>query len=268
MIGFISKYPDFNFLKKLGEFKEVKKNIDQDLEGIFIDWCSNSVCKDAWIKQASLLQTYIKTGIPIVIFDRYFSLTEKEVKWIKKFNVYLFEPALNSGRIGFNYLPEWISEFKSFDYNEKNERLYDLMLPVFVEESKYWKAYAKKFPKRKVVYCIPNESDILLYNGDFDESNFVVAIDTKKAYDIGYLNPMYINAMNSGCLPMLPSKHKYFHGLFKGLVVDDLKRLDYNISLFKDVKNVIIDEIFDRIKTKWSEFTIDHAANTIKALLL
>jgi hypothetical protein len=67
-----------------------------------------------------------------------------------------------------------------------------------------------------------------------------------------------------GCLPLLPEKHKYFHGLFKGLVVSNLKEMDFYVSLYGKVKDTIIEEIFDRIKTEWSEFTVDHASDIIR----
>ena len=70
--------------------------------------------------------------------------------------------------------------------------------------------------------------------------------------------------MNLGCLPLLPVDHKYFHSMFKGLVVNDLNEMDYYVSLYGRVKGVIIEEILDRIKNDWSEFTIDYAVDMIR----
>jgi hypothetical protein len=67
-----------------------------------------------------------------------------------------------------------------------------------------------------------------------------------------------------GVLPLLPMQHKYFHGLFNGLIVEDLKSLDMTVSMFGKLKDVVIEELFDRIKTDWNEFTIDHAVDVIR----
>jgi hypothetical protein len=78
------------------------------------------------MKQASILQYYIK-HIPVVIFDRYFSLNEREIGFVKKYDVKLFEPALNSNRYGFTYLPEWIDSLEI--ENDEVIREYDLIYP-------------------------------------------------------------------------------------------------------------------------------------------
>ena len=52
--------------------------------------------------------------------------------------------------------------------------------------------------------------------------------------------------------------------MFKNLIASDIKELEYYVSLYYKVKDVIIEEIFDRIKNEWSEFTVDHAASVIR----
>jgi hypothetical protein len=280
MIGVMTYNPDTIFLEKLNlPITFIDEN--DEVDGLFIDWVPKiPVYEDAWMAQASLLQKYIKLGIPIVIFDRLFSLTEKEVNWIKKFNTYLFEPALNSGRIGFNYLPEWIHNFEIY---EKEDREYDFVyshnrLEYNLNEFEKWvKDYARLFPNKKVAYSSTSISDFkkeefkrdnLVFidskNHIYNIGNTTIAIDTKKSYEIGYFNPMYFFAMNLGCLPFLPVDHKYFHSMFKGLVINDIRDMDYYISLFSNVKYVVIEEIFDRIKREWNEFTIDHAVDVVR----
>ena len=46
--------------------------------------------------------------------------------------------------------------------------------------------------------------------------------------------------------------------------MDDLQEMDYFVSLYGRVSDTIIEEIFYRIKTKWSEFTVDHACDAIR----
>ena len=271
----LSDYDPPNPLDKLDP--ENPLNIDK----LFIDWVpKTTLYEDAWMVQASLLQTYIKTGIPIVIFDRTFSLTKEEVDWVKKFNVYLFEPALNSGRNDFRYLPEWISDFTIWN---RDDREYDL---VYSHENveyqlrgfeKWIKDYARIFHDKKVAYSTLNISDFK--KEEFTQNNLVflkekypihimgnmtVAFDSDEAYRIGHLNQSHFISMNMGCLPLLPVEHKYFHSIFNGLVVHDLQEMDFFVSSFGSIRNEIIEEIFERIQKEWSEFTLDHALNTIR----
>lgn len=283
MIIVMSEHPDEEFLNRLNlpiSFMEEHVGTE-DITGLFLDWVpKTSAYENAWIAQASLLQRVINKDIPIVIFDRSFSLTEKETKWLNKHNVYLFEPALNSGRSGFQYLPEWVQSFEIAIDDEDRE--FDLVYSNHEVEyhiksfDKWYKDYARLFPDKKVAYSTNSISDFkkedyknnnLIYVDHpliFNEGYTTLAIDKEKIYEMGYFNPIYFHAMNLGCLPLLPSEHKYFHGMFKGLIADDLKELDYYVSTFKHVKDVIIEEIFERIKEDWNEFTIDYAADTIR----
>jgi hypothetical protein len=254
----------------------------KDIDGLFIDWVPKLPHSEgAWFKQASLLQEYIKTDIPIVIFDRYFYLNEKEVNWIKKFNVTLFEPALNSDRSGFRYLPEWIDSFE-IETEYDNEREYDLIysgIDYNIPEFEKWIVeYAMLFPEKKVGYSIGSLSsefkkeeykkkNLTEINTGYATGNTTVVIDSKESYQRGYLDSRYFDAMRNGCLPFLPEQHKYFHGLFKGLVIEDLQSLNFCVSAFGKVRDVVIEELFDRIKTHWNEFMIDHATDVIRSCL-
>jgi hypothetical protein len=282
MIVLMSNRLDEIFLEKLNLPVSFLSENMEDITGLFFDWVpKTSAYEDAWMVQASLLQEHIKTDIPIVIYDRYLSLSEKEVEWVNKFNVKLFEPALNSGRSGFQYLPEWCSNFEIVIDDE--DRIFDLVYSHHELEfnirnfEKWFVDYGRLFPEKKVVYSAISISDFkkeeyksnnLTYldhhHPIFNEGNFTVAIDKNVMYDIGHFNPMYFYAMNLGCLPLLPFEHKYFHGMFKGLVIQNLNDMDYYISTFGKVKDVVIEELFDEIKDKWNEFTVDHAADIIR----
>jgi hypothetical protein len=283
MILLMSENPDEIFLNRLNlPMSFPGEHTDWDnVSGLFLDWVPKiPAYEDAWFAQASILQKLIKRDIPIVIYDRSFSLDEKEVRWLNKFNVYLFEPALNSGRSGFRYLPEWISSFDVMDDdNDRFDVIYghtDLELNIKNFE-KWIRDYGRLFPDKKVAYSSKKLSDFkkeeyksnnlkhLEYNENiFSRGNFTVAIDKDMMYEIGYLNPMYFYAMNLGCLPLLPSKHKYFHGMFDKLVVNDLQEMNFFVSSIKYVKDVVIKEVLDRIKSDWNEFTVEHAVDVIR----
>lgn len=286
MIGVLSNKLSESFLEKLGLsyffISEFNPQHPIDVDGLFIDWVSKvSENEVAWMRQASLLQTYIKTGIPIVIFDREMSLTEKEVEWCKKFNVYLFEPYLNSGRSDFAYLPEWIDDTEILIGNE--DRFFDVVYSHHKVEwqlkgfEKWIQEYARVFHDKNVGYSSVTVSDFkkeefakdnLVFQNHhlYNEGNFTVAFDTEKMYKAGYFRPMYFYAMNLGCLPLLPVEHKYFHGMFQGTIVKDMKDMDYFVSTIstKGIREIVIEEIFDRIKQEWNEFTLQHATDVIR----
>jgi len=281
MIGILSNNIDETFLQKLDKPYTIIDDPSNfvDLDGLFIDWVPKTTeYEGAWMEQASLLQTFIKSGISIVIFDRFFSLTEKEVKWVKKFNVKLFEPAINSDRIGFDYLPEWIN---NCNFVENNNREYDLVysneqLEYRIAEFEKWiKDYSRLFPDKKVAYFTNKISEfkaeeykkdnlILLDTPVYAFGKSTIALDNEKSYKIGHLDSIVFFAMKMGCMPILPAKHKYFHGLFEGLIAHDLQEMNYYVSALSKVKNVVIEEIFDRLKDEWSEFLVDHATDVIR----
>jgi hypothetical protein len=278
MIGILSKNVTSEW--KIKHVREIDIRNPVDISGLFIDWIPKLPEYEVdWMKQASILQYYIK-HIPVVIFDRYFSLNEREIGFVKKYDVKLFEPALNSNRYGFTYLPEWIDSLEI--ENDEVIREYDLIYPnlehSIKEFDKWIGEYSLLFTDKNIGYStkinIPdskkeeyrkkflNETD-----KGYESGKTTLVIDRPKAYKMGYLNSKYFTAMRYGCLPILPAEHKYFHGLFKGLIVEDLKDLDYIVSMFGKLKDIIIEEIFDRIKKDWSEFTVEHTIDVIKGCL-
>ncbi len=286
MIGILSKNPDDKFLHKLNLPYKLIDEFDPknplNVDGLFIDWVPKiPVYEDAWMRQASLLQANIKSGMPIVIFDRAFSLTEKEVDWCRKFNTHLFDPALHSDRIGFRYLPEWIYAYDIAVGDEDRE--HDVVYSHYQLEyqlkgfEKWIKDFARLFPEKRVAYSSFTISEFKIEEFKknnleflpqrhpiFDSGHFTVAFDVDRAYKVGYFSNQHFFAMNMGCLPLLPIEHKYFHGMFKGLIAKDLTEMEYYVSLYGRVKDVMIEEIFDRVRTIWPEFTVDHATDIVR----
>ena len=152
---------------------------------------------------------------------------------------------------------------------------------VLKEFEKWFKDFSRLYPEKNVAYSTfkitdfkkeEYKKDNLIYlhqhHPIYNEGKFTVAIDDEQAYKIGYISPIVFSSMILGCIPILPVEHKYFHGLFKGLIAKDVQELEYYVSLYGRVRDVLIEEIFDRIQTEWSEFTVDHAANVIRNCLL
>lgn len=280
MIGIFSKAPDEVFLKKLNlPYKILDGSNAEKIDGLFLDWVPPSLEKD-FIYQAQLVERYIKK-IPIVIFDRHFAVTHQEASWMKRFKCFMFEPAILTGRSEFIYLPEWTSYYSVMDTDERSYDVIDISqnLEYKIESfEKWYMEYARLFPRKKVAYYTRNLTDfkrdeytknnLIFIEGkvlpDYTCSNFTVINGSSNVYDIGYMNPVYFIAMNQGCLPLLPEEHRFFHVLFKNLILSDIQEMDYYVSLYGKVKNVIIEEIFDRMKKYFPEFTVEYAADIVR----
>lgn len=249
----------------------------EQIDGLFLDWVSPDRELD-FIYQAKLLETFIKK-VPVVIFDRYFSLTEKEVEYVKKFNVHLFEPAIKN-RKEFVYLPIWISDYSILESDKRDfdvVHIYKNIEYRIGAFEKWYVEYSRLFPHSIVGYYTRNlkdfkkkeyeksnlkfiESEVI---PNYSISNFTIAIDTNKAYEIGYFDPMYFFVMNQGCVPLLPMEHRFFHCIFKNLVVKDLKDVEYYVTLYK-YRDMIIEDIFSDIKKYFPEFTIEYVSDIVR----
>jgi hypothetical protein len=280
MIGIFTKSPDEEFLKHLKlPFKllDVGSNAEK-IDGLFLDWVPPSFEED-FIYQAQLVEDNIKK-IPIVIFDRHFTVSYQEASYMKKYKTFLFEPALVTGRSEFVYLPEWTSYYSVLDDDERTYKVVDISknLEYRIESfEKWYKEYARLFPDKKVAYYTRNLKDfkkeeykknnLIFIEGkvlpDYTCAEFTIINGSRNAYDIGYFDPVYFIAMNQGCIPLLPEEHRFFHSIFRHLIVKDIQEMDYYVSLYKS-RAAIIEDIFDRIKKYFPEFTVEYASDIIR----
>ena len=256
-----------------------EKNDLPELSGLLIDWVPKT--NPNFTKQAVIIENYTKKKIPIVLFDRYLSLSKKEDNWLRKFRVFFFEPAINYRR-GFSYLPQWIEkpDFKYYS-KDKNQREYDLAYKCdnlnnnLKNFEKYYFEYAKLYPDKNVVYSTNNINKHKekqykefglkrVFDFYFSQATFTIAIDTEKNYNIGYLDENVFEAMSKNCLPLLPTEHKYFNAMFSGLTLSVWSDVTYCIDMLGGTKEVIIEEIYGKIEKVYPEFMIDNVVEVIK----
>jgi len=232
-IGILSNFIDDIFLKNFPyKYSFIKLTTDK-YDGFFIDWVPRFQ-NEEFLVQCALIEIH-KNTVPIVIFDRFMSLSQEEVKWLSKYmNVFLFEPALIH-RYGFQYLPTWITDFSILknNYDRKDNLI--------------------RFSE-------------LHDNVDFADINYILA-DCQSDYKIGYLNKKIFDIMNKGCIPLLPIDHKYFNTLFHGLIVKSKTDLELYISGYHRVNVPIIEEIFDNLKKYYPEFLVENAISRISECL-
>lgn len=245
------------------------------LDGLIID-CMDKENYKAWVYQAALIEEYTKKT-KIVMFDRYFSITEKEFDWLKKFNVTFFEPAINN-RIGFKYLPYWVDDIKIDWLDDKERKIHLAYSHKNLEDrlkyfEKYYGEYAKLFPKVSVYYSTLKLNDIkkkeyennnLVFHKmiDFRNVSYSIVIGSKKDYEIGYLDESVFNLLKYGCVPILAVEHKYFHALFGKFVTNNVNITDYFTSM-SGISNALIEGILDNLHNLFPEFLIDNVAEVI-----
>ena len=251
---------DEDLYGSLSTLKTIKLNSEvkfPELRGLFIDWINtpNKVKPSKeYAHQAALISYYSKKNIPIIIFDRYMCITSKEYKWLTKFNAYFYEPALNYRR-GFEYQPHWMrlddNELLSFDEDER-EYVLGHIGPQTDSFEKYYNSYHKKFPDSNFDHRVESWKEI----------QYMVAIDSKKHYNIGYLNYDIINAMSNGCMVLYPIEHKYFTNIFESIIVKDVNDIMYWTHTLTQIMRIdFMMGVYRNIRERYPEFTIK---NTIE----
>ena len=287
MIGVISFKE--NIVSKLRESLPVINVYDlvdrgfPKLDGLFIDWIDQSIMPDEYAMQAAVIEKYIRTKIPVVIFDGELAMTKREYDWLKKFKVFFFEPALQNRR-EFGYLPHWLDNIKT-DFEREEERPFALAYSTINLEDKlrsfekYYRKYALLFPDKKVLYQTEKldkvkhqqyERDNMVNQAiiDWEEVDFTILVDSKRNYEIGYLNPWTFYIMENGCVPLLPLEHRFFGNMFHKLTVDNVEDVDWIVRSLAKVKWTLLDDIYNNVKTLYPEFLIDNVAEVIKNCLV
>lgn len=265
-------------LSKISEISLLKSDKDfTKLSGVFIDWYPTATKTTAGkaknlLLQSTLLEIAIKKKIPIVVFDRHMRMTRKEFKWLRRYNVYFFEPNVMT-RIGFSYMPFWTRTKTMNDIElEEKERPLDLVYKGDIGKNiksfeKYYVAYNALHPERKVFHgSIQHSSVPYKKKFSYKDSKCTVLIGSSQNYKSGYLTNA-LEALHCGCIPLLPTEHRFYHGLFKNVVVSNAKEIHWYISAFEHIQFGTLLDIYERIDSMFPEMKVDHTAQLIKHCL-
>lgn len=278
------KFGVFNIREDLSKYLETLFDIydleeDHDVDCIFIDWVPPE--SYGFVRQAEIVENYVRKKTPTIVFDRHLSMTYKEYVWLKRFAVFFFEPAINH-RIGFTYIPQWTTPLEE-NWQRRYvgaERSVDLFCMEDLNNKvksfeKYYKEYASLNPDKNVVSIVPFKKDYENYNINYAKEDlkytdikYMVLIGSVTDYRVGYLPDQVFNCMKGGILPMLPVEHRFFGSMFRHLVVENERDIDYFISLIRDgVRYAMIEDIFENMEEYHPEFKIDYVLEKIKFYL-
>jgi len=252
------------------------------IDGLFVDWLPST--DNLFSHQAVIIDTYVKQGIPTIIFDRYFNLTYEHYNWLSKFSVTFLEPAI-CNRSGFEYFPFWTKPLdeKWYSYIKEDERPYDLIYQGELEDrvasfEKYFLGYMKIYPKTKSLTSskwrsLTKRLDEFRQYGEFTDESikwqngyFTILIGSKFDYKTGYLREDLFDILKQGCLTLLPEEHRFFSGAFQRVRVEDESYLNYFFVSHKDIRPVVIEELYSKILETFPEMDINVATERIRSI--
>jgi hypothetical protein len=257
-----------------------------DIMGLFIDWLPKELNEKHFIKQATVLQEYVKRGIPVVLFDRHTTISQQEYKWLSKYNVTFMEPRVRF-RQGFEWCPQWTGPLPDDFWAGTKDKPRSIKLayrgPLATQIKsfeKYYKTYATIYPGSTTVYKCTDldgwksnsqkdklkewqEHNLVPQNTlknpfEFEDVDTTVLISSYKDYASGYLPDNLFSMMKSGVIPLLPIEHRFFGAMFDNLIVKNETDVHYAVETYPKVRGVIIEEIFDNIFNRYPEFKLDY----------
>lgn len=284
MIGF------FNFEKQITDYFSdaiiirIEGDSFPEIEGLVIDWIYSPNKKQPTIsfaRQASIVERYVKKGLPTFIFDRFSSITFKEFKYLKKFNTKLFEPYLIS-RDGFGYLPFWIHNIYDLNIYDREDREFDITFKGYLTDKiksfeEYYVDIKQHYPKYKIAF----EADIknskvneykdmdinYIESLDITRSKMSIVIGSKNDYKNGKLDYLYAESINNGCIPLVANDNRFYNGF--PTCIDSIK--NNPIPMFKlflestkDLKYGILMGTYEYIEKFHPEMKVNYVVDIIK----
>jgi hypothetical protein len=281
LLGELSKHFDIIDLNDIIDAPEIPPNID--LDALFIGWVPRYkfVDKDKagyLLKQTNIIEKYTKKKLPIIIFDEKMSMNRKEVLWLRKYGVKLFEPALNF-RKEFKYLPFPLKLKKleeiPFNVSPRNHPLAwkgNLTDKIKTFE-KYYVSYAKLYPGD---FNILYDSEIEKFKKEeYDNLNIeyrkeidlqdvkcTLIIGSKREYRIGYINPFFIEALENNIIPLIAKENRYFNGISP--LVQCTNEISYYTDNYEATYIGYIFDIYESIRRFYPEFDVNYSIDVIK----
>jgi len=252
-----------------------------DIDALYVDWETGDKRRPVMVRQARVMDTYVKKKIPVVLFDRHLRLTNKEYNWLRKFKVFFFEPAINYRR-KFRYIPVWteIYDLHTFPNIEFDRRIdlgsFDDLGNKLKAFEKYNVMFGQLYPKWKNHYNHLRalekreeykESNVHISRVESNDTKCFILTGTQKAYEMGYLYPYVFDHMRNGCLPLLPQEHRYFHCLFSDTVIEKMGDINYILEGWDVLCIPTLVDIYERVEKYYPEMKVNHTVDVITKCL-
>lgn len=281
-----------NVNKRLAEYLSVHFTVadinhleeDVKIQSLLVDWIpkssknlSRKVASNL-LKQTETVEMCIKNKIPVVIFDRYLSISKKEEIWFIKHGVKLFEPAVNN-RKNFKYLPfpVEIKEFKDVKLNEK-DRNYPLAYKGSLSDKlksfeKYYVKYAELYPQDSNIIYDSKIDDLkkeeydnygIEYKEDIhlSDAKCIVIIGSRREYRVGYISSIISEALENNCLPLIAEENRFFNAL--PFVVKNPRDISWYVDMYNNTYAACMIDLYNNIKRNYPEFDINNVTNILR----
>ena len=231
-------------------------------EYYLIDWIPNDINTITFCKS-------LDENVPIIVFDRYCSISNDDFIWLDNRNSVLMEPAINH-KNGFIFQPYWI-DFNKITFNHKerpyiigykhksyvNDDIFDLLIK---SSNDGYSTCIDAYIRNDVFKGIKNKIDIkpsryndfcyLLISGSDDDIQRGVVPDIR---DMVY----------NGTVPLLWHTHYTMHGLFKHLIIERYSDLKYFCNIYDTIKNLYLHDIMDNIRMYMPEMIQENFIHTV-----
>ena len=233
---------------------------------LFVDWLPTSFdVPGELLKQVKMIERFVKDKKPIILFDRFLSLSFKEQKFLKKTKVFFLEPALNYRR-DFSYQPCWIEvpashlamDISPFDKKKKIDI-------AFLGNPK-----GKLDSIEKCIHSIQEYNDHLTIgfkhldmegvetDFEMEDCKTTVMMYSEKEERIGYLDPNLANYLKAAVIPL--GTQKYF-----SLLNPEYTRTNANsnVNSYSNYGYGTVWGIYERIHNWYPEMRIQNTAQNI-----
>jgi len=269
-----------DLLKEMEQkLKIVPSNFSTIPDAFYIEWYppEHGIEDEKFIHQLTTLKyVCVKLKIPVIIFDRFLSIKSDMKKWLRKYKIKILEPSLIHGK-KTEFLPPYINTKLDLGFFPKREInlgiIDDDILNKIGSFENYYLKYSSLNPSLNIRYngIIPNykkeeyNSKNLIYDKELSWRNiiFTIAISRSTYYKNGIFDSYIINALNNGCIPLLPYEHRFYHALFKNFVIYKESDISFYVKSMKNISEVLIYDIFKNIEKYFPEFTVENVCDRI-----
>lgn len=244
-------------------------------EVVFFDWVPTNRNDERLDNQVREMKRCHDERIPVIVFDRYSSMTDDEVIFLhKKTKPILLEPSVVT-RPGFIFMPYWVhfKEYKCSDFQD-NRRFQtgykgdkfttDLESSILsVIKDKLIVGLDVKLPQDKYDVL---KSVVCIDRFEYTDLDTMILTGTKEDYNRGRL-PDIRSLLEFGVVPCLHHHHKWLHSMFRHFVVyshDDIRWLaklykNCGIGFLEDMQKNILEYLPEMEAGNWVDSLLDKA---------
>jgi hypothetical protein len=255
-----------------------------DCDAVYIEYIPyNPSNPKPFALQTEVLKFYLKKKTRVIIFDKFLAIRPDEARWLKKYNVSLFEPAVNY-RPDFHYFPHYCPKIHSIDTLKLNKveprpltiGFKGIIFDKLGSFEKYLVEFGKNYPTSSTKYSdysniskekvdeYTNLNVVFDKNIKYSDMKCTVLLGSTRDYSIGYLNPDIFTILENNVIILLPEEHRYYHALFSDTIIRNLSDMIFVTSSYDYVYLGYIAHIYDRIDKFYPEFKMEYAAEVIK----